>query len=179
MTRSSTVAVGALLVALFAVLTSLFAVFRPETLTPEARGAEAARAGEADSQQLLIHMALFQRYAEKAQAAAEADNWPLAAFYAHEIEENAERLVEGGIVDEGVDLSAIAAEVALPRAERLLAAARSSDKARFDSTYAVMIDGCNACHKRSGHRYIQIQVPTAAVAVPSQSFTPIPGLRPE
>ena len=179
MSRTSVVAFSALLIALFAVLTSLFAVFRPETMTPEARGAEAARAGEADSQQLLIHMQLFQRYAEKAHTAAEADNWPLAAFYAHEIEENAERLVEGGIVDDGVDLSAIAAEVALPRAERLLAAARSGDKARFDSTYAVMIDGCNACHKRSGHRFIQIEVPTAAVAAPSQSFAPIPGLRPE
>ena len=179
MSRTSVVAFSALLIALFAVLTSLFAVFRPETMTPEARGAEAARAGEADSQQLLIHMQLFQRYAEKAHTAAEADNWPLAAFYAHEIEENAERLVEGGIVDDGVDLSAIAAEVALPRAERLLSAARSGDKARFDSTYAVMIDGCNACHKRSGHRFIQIQVPTMAAAVPSQSFAPIPGLRPE
>ena len=179
MSRSSVIATSALLVALFAVLTSLFAAFRPEVATPEARGAEARAAGEADAQQLLIHMALYQRYAEKAHTAAEAENWPLAAFYAHEIEENTERLIDGGIVDEGIDLSAIAAEVALPRSRRLLAAARSGDRARFDSTYAVMLDGCNACHKRSGHRFIQIQTPTAAADYPSQSFAPIPGLRPE
>ncbi|HEX8297657.1 MAG TPA: hypothetical protein VF594_00740 [Rubricoccaceae bacterium] len=179
MNRSSVVAASALLVALFAVLTSLFAVFRPETMTPEARGAEARAAGEADTQQLLVHMVLYQRFAEKAHTAAEAENWPLAAFYAHEIEENTERLIEGGIVDEGLDISAIAAEVAMPRAERLLAAARSGDRARFDSTYAVMLDGCNACHKRSGHRFVQVQVPASPAAYPSQSFAPIPGLRPE
>ncbi|HEX9953010.1 MAG TPA: hypothetical protein VGB53_14670 [Rubricoccaceae bacterium] len=179
MNRSSVVAASALLVALFAVLTSLFAVFRPEVASPEARGAELRAAGEANAQQLLVHMVFYQRYAEKAHTAAEAENWPLAAFYAHEIEENTERLIDGGIVDEGINLSAIAAEVALPRAQRLLAAARSGDRARFDSTYAVMLDGCNACHKRSGHRFIQIQTPAAPADYPSQSFAPIPGLRPE
>ena len=179
MNRTASVAVGAMIVALFAVVTALFAAFRPDVATPAMRGAEARANAEADTQQLLVHMTLYQRYAEKAHVAAEADNWPLAAFYAHEIEENTERLIDGAIVDDGLDISAIAAEVALPRAERLLAAARSGDRARFDSTYAVMIDGCNACHKRSGHRYVQIQVPAAAAAFPSQSFAPIPGLRPD
>jgi len=179
MNRSSVVAVAALLVSLFAVVTALFAVFRPDVGTEATRRVEIQRDGERESQALLVHMVLYQRYAEKAQTAAEAENWPLAAFYAHEIEENTEHLIDGGIVDEGIDLSAIAAEVALPRAERLLAAARSGDRARFDSTYAVMIDGCNACHKRSGHRFVQVQVPASAAGYPSQSFAPIPGLRPE
>ena len=168
-----------LLLASIAVLTALFAVFRPNVATPEERGAEARMRGEADSQQLLVHMVLYQRYAEKADAAARADNWPLAAFYAHEIEENTERLIDNEIVDDGTDLSAIASEVMLPRSERLLAAARSGDRARFDSTYAVVIDGCNACHKRSDHRFVQIQTPTAEAKYPSQSFAPIPGLEPE
>lgn len=179
MNRTSAVALGALLIALLAVVTSLFAVFRPGVATPEMRGEEARLAGEADMQQLMVHMVLFQRYAEKAHVAAEAENWPLAAFYSRQIELNAERLVDGGIVARGVDVSAIAAEVALPRAERLVEAARSQDAARFDSTYALMIDGCNTCHKRSGHRYVQIVVPPAAGSYPSQSFAPIPGLQPE
>ena len=58
-------------------------------------------------------------------------------------------------------------------------AARSQSKARFDSSYALMIDGCNACHKRSGHRFVQVVVPGTAGSYPSQSFAPIPGLRPE
>lgn len=176
MNRTSAVA---LLLALIAVITALFAVFKPAVATPAERGAEARMRGESDTQQLLLHMVLYQRYAEKADVAARAGNWPLAAFYAHEIEENTERLIDNAIVDDGTDISAIASEVMLPRAERLLAAARTGDQARFDSTYAVVIDGCNACHKRSDHRFVQIQTPTAAAAYPSQSFVPIPGLRPE
>lgn len=177
MNRSSAVAVVAMLVALFAVLTALFAVFRPETVAPEARGATAARQAAIQSQQLLLHMVLYQRYAEKAHTAAEADNWPLAAFYASRIQENTERLIDSRITLRDVDVSAIAAEVALPRAERLRTAARLGDRARFDSTYALMLDGCNACHKRSGHRYIQVGVPVEGG--PVQSFAPIPALRPE
>ena len=41
-----------------------------------------------------------------------------------------------------------------------------------------MIEGCNACHKRTDHRFVQIQVASRA-CYPSQSFAPIPGLRPE
>ncbi len=179
MNRSSVVAFASLLVALFAVVTALFAVFRPDVGTEASRGVEMQRDVQRDTQALLVHMVLYQRYAEKAQMAAEADNWPLAAFYAAEIQENTERLIDGGIMNQRVDISAIAAEVALPRAQRLVAAARSGQRARFDSTYALMLDGCNACHKRSGHRYVQIQTPTAPGAYPSQSFVPIPGLRPE
>ncbi|HEX8386675.1 MAG TPA: hypothetical protein VF576_10850 [Rubricoccaceae bacterium] len=181
MNRTSAVAVAAMLVALFAVLTALFAVFNPDVATPEARGAE-FRADEAGrAMQLLVHMGLFQRFVEKTHQAAESENWPLATFYAEEIEENAEWVVEGGFVEEGVDVSALAAEVALPRAEALVAAARAGDAARYDAAYARMVDGCNACHKRSGHRFVQIQVPQSGgpSPYPSQSFAPIPGLRPE
>lgn len=181
MNRTAAVAIGAMLVALLAILTSLFAVFGTGVVTPEARGVE-FRAGEADRAiQLLVHMGLFQRFAEKTHQAAEAGNWTLATFYAEEIEENAEWVVDGGFVEEGVDVSAIAAEVALPRAEALVAAARSGDAARYDSAYVRMIDACNTCHKRSGHRFVQIGVPQAGgpgSPYPSQSFAPIPGLRP-
>ncbi len=179
MNRSSVVAFTSLLVALFAVVTALFAVFRPDVGTEASRGVEMQRDSERETQALLVHMVLYQRYAEKAHDAAAAANWPLATFYAEEIQENSERLIDSGITINKIDISQIAAEVALPRAQRLVAAARSGQRARFDSTYALMLDGCNACHKRSGHRYVQIQAPAAPGAYPSQSFAPIPGLRPE
>ena len=141
-----------------------------ERLVAEADGRTAYGEGE-----LLARMIQFQRYAEKTHLAAEAGNWELAAFYAHEVEENAERLVDGGHVDEGVDISAIAAEVALPRAEALRTAAEAGDGEAFKVAYARMIDGCNTCHKRSGHRFIQIVVPGDAEAYPSQDFAPIGG----
>ena len=179
MNRTSIVAVGALVVAFFSVFTALYAVFAPKVDTPEARGAEARARMAEHEQRLLVHMTLFQRYAEKSRLAADADNWPLAAFYSEKIAQNAEWVVDGGYALDSLDISAIAAEVAVPRAERLADAARSGDAARFDSAYALMIDGCNACHKRSGYRYVQIQTPTGDAPYPSQSFVPIPGLRPE
>ena len=123
MSRSAVLAATALVVALFALLTSFFAVAAPDTPTRERLVAEADGRTAYGEGELLTRMIQFQRYAEKTHLAAEADNWELAAFYAHEVEENAERLVDGGHVDEGVDISAIAAEVALPRAEALHAAA--------------------------------------------------------
>lgn len=175
MSRTTALAAAALVVALFALLTSFFAVAGPSVpdrgqLLAEADGRAAYGEGE-----LLTRMIQFQRYVEKTHLAAEADNWELAAFYAHEVEENAERLVDGEHVEDGVDISAIAAEVALPRAEALLTAAESGDAAAYEAAMARMIDGCNTCHKRSGHRFIQIVVPGDASAYPSQVFAPAGG----
>lgn len=173
MQRSTVFAASAVLLAAFAVLTALFAVFRPNVGTGASRTAALVAAKEAREERLLLHMAFFQRYAEKLALANEAGNAPLATFYAEEIEETAERLMYGGHADDGVDLSAIAAEVAVPRAERLVAAARSGDRARTEAALAQMLDGCTACHRRSGHRWIVVQPPTGEGPYPSQSFTPV------
>lgn len=183
MSRTAVLAAAALVVALFALLTSFFAIAGPDTPTAERLRAEADGRTATSEGELLERMIQFQRYAEKTHLAAEAGNWELATFYAHEVEENAERLVDGGHLEDGVDISAIAAEVALPRAEALHAAAEAQDAEAYGAAYARMIDGCNTCHKRSGHRFVQIVVPgapgsgsgQAASAYPSQDFAPIGG----
>lgn len=176
MDRSPAVAVAALLVALFAVLTALFAVFRPGVGTSDAREAEVRARVEMREQQLRLHMVLFQRYVEKLALARQAQNRPLAAFYAGDIERNAMRMVEGRYVygPTNVDLSAIAAEVALPRAQALAAAAEGASDAAVDAAFARMIDGCNQCHRRAGVRWIAIQAPPAPGSYPSQAFESVP-----
>ena len=171
MSRTTVLAATALVVALFAVLTSFFAIAAPGVPTGEQRLAEATGRAVGAEGELLTRMIQNQRYVEKAWLAAEAGNWPLAAFYAHALEENAERIVDNRHVEGGVDLSAIAAEVALPRAQRLLASAEAGDADGFRSSFATLVEGCNSCHKRSGHRYIAIQTPDAD-AYPSQDFAP-------
>lgn len=170
MSRATAVAAAALLVAIFAVLTALFAVFAPGVATPDERTAASRVARNAAEGDLLTKMTLFQRYVEKVHLAAAADNWPLAAFYAEKIEENAVRIVDAGYVIDGVDVSEIAAAVAVPRAEALAEAAASADADRFGEAYARMIDGCNTCHKRAGFLEIEIVRPEAA-RYPSQDFT--------
>ena len=171
MSRTAVLAAAALVVSLFAVLTSFFAIAGPDVPTADRLRSEAAGRAQASEADLMATMIQNQRYAEKAWLAAEAGNWPLATFYAHELEETAERLVDGGHVADGVDVSAIAAEVAAPRARALHAAAEAGDAARFEVAYGTLIDGCNTCHKRSGHRFVAIQTPDAG-AYPSQDFAP-------
>ncbi|MAQ92379.1 MAG: hypothetical protein CMM84_02440 [Rhodothermaceae bacterium] len=111
----------------------------------------------------------MQRYVEKAALASDAGNTELTSFYADKISERATRVIDGGYVVDGIDVSAIAAEVADPRASALVEAAASGDRAEFDAAYEVMVDGCNACHARAGYGLIRIQRPDGA-AYPSQVF---------
>ncbi len=168
--RATALAAVALLVSIFAAFTALFVVFDPRVATPDERGEESRVARDVAEGDLLTKMTLFQRYVEKARLAADAGNWPLAAFYAEKIEENAVRVVDAGYVIDGVDVSAIADEVGVPRARALAQAADAADPARFEVAYGRMIDGCNTCHKRAGFRVVQI-VPPDAARYPSQDFS--------
>lgn len=173
MSRASVAAAAALLVAVFAAFTALFAVFAPGTPTLDDRVEESRLLGQTAEGDLLLHMVLFQRYLDKAAIAGEAGNWDLAAFYAEKIEENSQRVVDGGYLLDGVDVSALAAEVAVPRAAGLVEAARTGGAEGFEAALGRMVDGCNACHRRAGYREVQIVRPDGA-AYPSQDFTPIP-----
>ena len=176
MSRPLVVALLSLAVALLSLLTALFAVFAPPLPSVTARASERATRARADEATLLDHMVLMQRYVEKAALASDAGNGPLTSFYADKIVERATRVIDGGYVVDGVDVSAIAAEVADPRAGALAEAAASGDRARFDAAYARMVDGCNTCHQRAGYGLVRIVRPDAS-RYPSQVFEPA-GARP-
>ena len=169
MNRALAVTLVSLAVAVLALLTALVAIFTPPIPTPESRAVERHDQAEEDEATLLDHMVLMQRYVEKAALASEAGNWPLTQFYAQKIDERAGRVIEGGYVVDGVDVSAIAAEVADPRATALTEAAATRDSARFAAAYDDMIIGCNACHVRSGYGLVRIVRPDAS-RYPSQVF---------
>ena len=170
MNRALAVSLVALMVALLSVLTALFAAFAPGVETSSQRQTEHDGRRASDEASLLDHMVLMQRYVEKAALAADAGNRPLTEFYAQKISERATRVIDGGYIIDGTDVSAIAAEVADPRATALVNAARSGDRAQFDAAYDQMVLGCNTCHKLSGYPLIRIQKPDADM-YPSQVFT--------
>ena len=167
--RPLAVALVSLLVALLSLVTALFAVFIPPMPTAAGRQVEVQGREKEDEASLLDHMVLMQRYVEKAALASDAGNAALTSFYADKISERATRVIDGGYVVDGIDVSAIAAEVADPRASALVDAAASGDRAAFDQAYAVMVDGCNTCHKRAGYGLVHIRRPGADV-YPSQVF---------
>ena len=171
MNRSLLVALVSLLVALAAVLTAVVAVFAPPIPSAVSRASERATRARADEATLLDHMVLMQRYIEKAALASDAGNWPLTEFYAQKIDERATRVIDGGYVVDGTDVSAIAAEVADPRANALTEAATTRDPARFQAAYDEMVVGCNTCHRRSGYGLVEIRRPDAS-RYPSQVFEP-------
>ena len=170
MSRALAVSLAALLVASFAALTALFAAFAPDLASATERQVERDGRLAEDEAALLEHMVLMQRYVEKAALASDAGNWPLTAFYADKISERATRVIDGGYVVDGIDISQIAAEVADPRAAALAEAARTGDAERFDAAYKQMVAGCNACHARSGYGVVQIRRPDGA-RYPSQRFS--------
>ena len=169
MSRALLVSLVSLAVALLSLLTALFAAFVPPIPTAESYRGERAGRAASDEATLLDHMVLMQRYVEKAALASDAGNWPLTSFYADKIVERATRVIDGGYVVDGVDVSAIAAEVADPRAVALASAAASGDSARFREAYAVMVDGCNTCHRRAGYGLVHIVRPAESM-YPSQDF---------
>ncbi|MDT0632142.1 hypothetical protein RQM47_10315 [Rubrivirga sp. S365] len=172
MSRATILASAALLLAVFAVFTAMFTVFAPNTQTPAQRAEDYVRNTAFEEGDLLRHMILFQRYLEKAALAADAGNPELAAFYAQKIEENAHLVVESGFVIDGQDVSAIAAEVALPRAADLVRVAEQGGDVR--PALARVAVGCNACHIRSGYPLIRVDVPDGRGGLyPSQDFAPL------
>ena len=169
MNRALAVSLVALLVALLSVITALFAAFAPGVSSLGERQAERDGRLAEDEASLLDHMVLMQRYVEKAALAADAGNRPLAAFYAQKISERATRVIDGGYVVDGIDVSAIAAEIADPRATALVGAAKTGSADQFEVAYQQMVNGCNACHLRAGYGVVQIQRPDADT-YPSQVF---------
>lgn len=167
--RALAVSLVAVMVALLSLLTALFAAFAPGIATVGERQLERDGRLAEDEASLLDHMVLMQRYIEKAALASEAGNWPLTAFYSDKISERATRVIDGGYIVDGVDMSEIAADVADPRATALATAARTGDAEQFEAAYDQMVIGCNTCHARAGYPVIRIQRPDGA-SYPSQVF---------
>ncbi len=127
----------------------------------------------AEEPEELAHlMAYMERYAEKLHLAGTPENWPLAAFYAHEVEETLDEVVAGGYVEEGVELAAFAEATFLPALARVEGAVESESAVAFRAAYAGLIDACNACHAATGHGFVQVVVPDGSGPYPGQRFAP-------
>jgi hypothetical protein len=100
-----------------------------------------------------------QRYLDKLYFAGKNNNWQLAEFYHHELEENMEKLVEGHVTEDEINLSDLAKKMYLPASEELKKSIESRDVAVFRNGYDFMVKTCNNCHIASKHGFIQITTP--------------------
>jgi hypothetical protein len=126
---------------------------------------------EEEGEELAPYMASLQRYTEKLYLAGSNENWELAHFYEHEVEEVAEELAEGGFEEDGHDISALVEAMLLPTVARVEAATEERSAEAFDAAYRGLLTACNGCHDATEHGFIKLQVPDTN-AYPSQDFSP-------
>lgn len=127
--------------------------------------------GEREEPDLPMLMSQAQRYAEKLYLAGEAGNWPLAAFYVHELEEVAEDLRRSGSRKNDLDLGELAAELLLPAIHEVDRAIDVGPDA-FAPSYGRLVAACNQCHEATGYGFVRIQAPIQARPYPGQRFAP-------
>ncbi|MEX2531037.1 MAG: hypothetical protein WD960_09720 [Gemmatimonadota bacterium] len=93
--------------------------------------------------------------------AGEAENWPLADYMSHELEELVGEIEELHPVYDEVQVAAMIREMTHPAMEALEDAVEDGDRAAFVEAHDRLTQACNACHTASNRAALVIQRPTA------------------
>ncbi len=93
--------------------------------------------------------------------AGDAENWPLADYMVHELEELVEEIEELHPVYREVQVAALLGEMTHPAVEALEDAVEEEDRTAFAEGYDQLTAACNACHVASDRGALVIQRPTA------------------
>lgn len=88
------------------------------------------------------------------------DNWPLADFELHELEENLERVARWHKYHDDQALAPAIKAYMQAGSYALKQSIERSDQQQFRTAFDRFTDGCNACHKAARHPFIVIQRPT-------------------
>jgi len=104
--------------------------------------------------------------------AGDAENWPLADYFMHELEELLEDIGTLHPTYDGVPVAELLTGMSLPAVHRLEAAVDAADRAGFRVAYDELTMACNACHIASDRGAIVMQRPTSP---PLTNLRYIPG----
>ena len=114
-------------------------------------------------------MLRLQIHMDKLFWAGKAQNWPLAAFYVHELNETLETISKAGVVKNGMNVSALANPMLGGALTGVEAAVKA--KAGFEAAYGATVQSCNGCHAATKHGFIRIKIPARPI-FDNQVFTP-------
>ena len=131
----------------------------------------ASKPDGAEELEVAVLMHRFQVHSEKLYFAGKAENWELASFYLHELEEGAAELRDANVSEEGFSLSKGVEAIFVPAHHKLEEVVKAKSSAEFEGAYAGLVGSCNACHGASKHGFIVIQTPTRP-AFSGQKYTP-------
>ncbi len=121
---------------------------------------------------LVGSMSSIQRWLDKLGRAAAANNWPLANFYLHELEEATVELAGAGVVYHDQPVSQLTQSMLVPAVESLEGALE--DRALFSTRVNELVRTCNACHAATQFGFIQITLPDLTTNPWNQDFSPAP-----
>jgi hypothetical protein len=97
----------------------------------------------------------IQMHHSKLWFAGKAGNWQLAGFETREIQEGIEDIQQ--YCGDRHDLTAM--DKFVPVLETIHVAINQKDTTLFKSTYTMLTNSCNSCHRSSHHEYIVIKTP--------------------
>lgn len=109
-----------------------------------------------DDVELVNYMRALQYFAHKTSLAIDADNQPLVAFYAHEMEEVVEELEDIDSYDD-YPIAKLAESLFEPAFERFEDSVESGKTAEISQRFDDVIKACNSCHGETRHGFIHIQ----------------------
>ena len=107
------------------------------------------------------YMTTIQLHAGKLWFAAKANNWELAAYELHELEETMEAVKKLNVEKSGVKISNVMDAVLQTQIAQLEKSIKAKNQLDFARSYDETLSACNGCHIESGHKFIQIVRPAA------------------
>jgi hypothetical protein len=105
--------------------------------------------------------------------AGDAENWALADYMVHELEEVTEHIEDVHPVYNDVPVAALLREMTMPAVEEIEAAVSAGDRAAFITGHDRLTAACNHCHTAAGRGAIVIQRPTAP-PLTNVRYAPVP-----
>ncbi len=108
---------------------------------------------------LINQMSFMQYFGTKLYFAGIEENWELADFYSHELEETAEDVVDANFEYHGYDISQLLEAMLYPAIESLEEAIDAKDLDLFKNNYQTLLNSCNACHAATGYPFLKMKTP--------------------
>jgi hypothetical protein len=100
-----------------------------------------------------------QVYMDKMFFAGQSENWELADFYHHEMEENMEKWLNGNLIKDTINTSMLGRKLLQPTFKELKKTIDEKNLQNFISSYHLVINSCNSCHTLTHFDFINIIVP--------------------
>lgn len=107
---------------------------------------------------LVDYMSKMLYYTQKIGMAGKYQNWDLAGFYVHELEESVEVLVDSHVVYDGIEVSNLSKNLE-PLIKQLENQVKEGNAVEFPKTYQTLIRNCNNCHISANKPYIVVEMP--------------------